>query len=252
MRPTSRALAQGITTFAIRRTLTAYPRTPERQRYFLGLKLARILAVNPDAADVRIALIRQWELIADAIELIELSATSRCTGWTNREVLAHLYVQPHLVGRFLRSESAGEAVLGVAENLSGTSSFSELIDASARDGAALNKVDLRGPLDAVRPLVLVADLEATITTLQGSISVSNYLVTRCVEAVVHGGDLVPPVPSDPVAQAITSKALLDTLCISAPELVSEAATLPVEQWIDFATGRSRATGRLAEVLPIMA
>jgi uncharacterized protein (TIGR03083 family) len=191
-------------------------------------------------------------LIADAIDLIELSAATRCTGWTNREVLAHLYVQPHLVARFLPTESDDEAVLGVTENLSGTRSFSELIDASAREGAALNKVELRGPLDAVRPLLLVADLEATITTLQGSISVSDYLVTRCVEAVVHGGDLSPPVPPDPVAQAITSKALLDTFCVSAPELVAEAAALPVEEWIDFATGRSTATGRLAEVLPVMA
>ena len=100
--------------------------------------------------------------------------------------------------------------------------------------------------------MLVADLEATITTLQGSISVSDYLVTRCVEAVVHGGDLVPAVRPDPAAQVITSKALLDTLCVSAPELVAEAADLLVEQWIDFATGRSRATGHLAEVLPVMA
>lgn len=208
--------------------------------------------MNPDIADVRVALIRQWELIADAIELIEFSAASRCTGWTNREVLAHLYVQPHLVARFLRSGSAGEAVLGITENLSGTRSFSELIDASAREGASMNKVELSGPLYAVRPLVLVADLEATITTLQGSISVSDYLVTRCVEAVVHGGDLVPPVPPDPAAQAITSKALLDTLSVSVPELVAEAAELPVERWIDLATGRSRATGPLAHVLPVMA
>jgi hypothetical protein len=224
-------------------------RTQAGQRLCEGPKLARIVLVNPDVADVRIALIRQWELIADAIDLIDLSAAS---GWTNREVLAHLYVQPHLVARFLRTENADEAALGVTENLSGTRSFSELIDASAREGASLNKVELRGPLEGVRPFVLVANLEATITTLQGSISVSDYLVTRCVEAVVHGGDLVPPVAPDPIAQAITSNALLDTLCVSAPEMVAEAASLPIEQWIDLATGRSRATGRLAEILPIMA
>jgi hypothetical protein len=128
--------------------------------------------------DVRTALIRQWVALADAADQLDLSAPSRCGGWTNREVLAHLYVQPHLVGRFLRTKSAGKATLGVTENLAGTGSFSELIDASARQGAALHKVELRGPLDAVRPLVLGADLGATITTLQGSISVSDYLVTR--------------------------------------------------------------------------
>ncbi len=227
------------------------PHSPGLLRYGVGPNATTIRVVNLPVADVRIVLIRQWELIADVIGLIDLSAASRCTGWTNREVLAHLYVQPHLVARFLRAGTAGQAALGVGENLSGTGSFGELIDASARKGAALNKIELRGPLDLVRPLLLVADLDATITTLQGSITVSDYLVTRCVEAVVHGGDLVPSVPPDPAAEAITSKALLDTLRVTAPERVAEAAGLPVEQWIDLATGRSRAAGRLAEVLPVM-
>jgi hypothetical protein len=208
--------------------------------------------VNADITDVRTALIRQWELIADAIEAIDLSATSRVAGWTNREVLAHLYVQPRLVVRFLRSESAGAPTLGLTENLAGTRSYGELIDASARQGAALNKVELREPLDAARPLVLAARLDVTITTLQGSISVSDYLITRCVEAVVHGSDLVSPIAPDRHAAAITSQALLDTLAVSAPEFVAAARALPVEQWIDLATGRARTTGPLAEVLPVMA
>jgi uncharacterized protein (TIGR03083 family) len=202
--------------------------------------------------DVRRALIRQWELLAARVDGIDLAAASRCAGWTNREVLAHLYVQPSLVARFLRTASTDRAALGVTENLSGTRFYGDLIDASAREGATLNKIELRVPVDAVRARVLGADLDATITTLQGSISVSNYLTTRCVEAVVHGGDLVPPVAPDPNAQAITAKALLDTLCVSAPELVAEAGQLPIDQWIDLATGRATATGRLAEVLPVMA
>ncbi len=192
----------------------------------------------PDAEDVRTALLRQWELIADIVADIELATESRCSGWTNREVLAHLYVQPHLVARFLRSESNEGALVGIAENLSGTRTFSELIDASARKGALLNQVDLRGPLDDVRPLVLAARLDVTITTMQGRISVADYLVTRCVEAVVHGGDLVPPVEPDPVAQSIASDALLDTLGAFAPELVSDARMLTARQWIDLATGRA--------------
>src|SRR5208282_4719022 len=148
----------------------------------------KMRVVNPVVAEVRTSLIRQWELIANVVDGIDLSTASRCAGWTNREVLAHLYVQPHLVARFLRTESTDKAALGIAKNLSGTRFYSELIDISAREAAALNKVELRDPLDVVRPLVLAADLDATITTLQGSISVSDYLITRCVEAVVHGGD----------------------------------------------------------------
>jgi hypothetical protein len=156
------------------------------------------------------------------------------------------------VKRFLDTESAGEAELGISENLARTKSFSELIDDSARKGATLNKVELRGPLEAVRDAVLAAHLDATITTLQGAISVSDYLVMRCVEAVVHGSDLAPPVTPDPNAEAITSEALLDTLGLSAPELVAEARTLPPERWIDLATGRAKAKGPLAEAMPVMA
>ena len=87
---------------------------------------------------------------------------------------------------------------------------------------------------------------------QGSISVSVYLVTGCVEGVVHGSDLVPPVPPDPAAQAVTSQALLDTLSVSAPELVVEAAELPVERWTDLASGRSRTMRTLGHVLPVVA
>ena len=112
-------------------------------------------------------------------------------------------------------------------------------------------MDLRGPLDDVRPLVLAARLDVTITTMQGRISVADYLVTRCVEAVVHGGDLVPPVEPDPVAQSIASDALLDTLGAFAPELVSDARMLTARQWIDLATGRATTTGPLAAALPVM-
>jgi len=208
--------------------------------------------VDPVVADVRFALVRQWELISEVVDAIDLAAASRCNGWTNREVLAHLYVQPHLVEKFLGTASVRQAHVRLSENLAGAKSFSELINDSARKGAILNKVELRSPLAAVRDVVLAAPLDATITTLQGEISVSDYLVTRCVEAVVHGSDLVPPVTPDPVAEAVTSNALLQVLEVSAPQLVEEAQALPTDRWIDLATGRAKATGSLAEAMPVMA
>ena len=201
--------------------------------------------------DVRSALVRQWDAIANAIPQIELSAPSRINGWRNREVLAHLYVQPFLLARFLQSGSGDEPTVSTAENLAGTGSLRGLIDSSAREGAAMNRFDLGIPLAEVRSIVLGSDLDTTITTLQGSISVSDYLVTRCVEAVVHGGDLVEPVTPDPVAQRITSAALMDTLSASANHLVVEASALPIEQWIDVATGRLAASGPLATATPVM-
>jgi hypothetical protein len=196
-------------------------------------------------------LIRQWELIAGAVPEIDVAAPSRIDGWSNGEVLAHLYVQPHLVVRFLRTTGSWRPNMGVSDNLAGTKAFKDLIDTSAREGAKLNKFDLGVSLAQARDSVLGAHLRETIETLQGSITVDDYLVTRCVEAVVHGSDLIEPVPPDPAAEAITAKALLDVLSNSAPHLVTEAQALPSGDWISVATGRVTAVGRLAAVTPVM-
>lgn len=207
--------------------------------------------VPTDQGDVRSALIRQWESIARALPEIDVAASSRIDGWSNGEVLAHLYVQPHLVIRFLRTASKAEPDLGVAENLAGTKAFKDLIDTSAREGAKLNKLDLAGPLRAARASVLSAALGETVETFQGSITVEGYLVTRCVEAVVHGGDLIEPVEPDPVAEAITASALLNVLAISAPDLLAEARALPRWECINFATGRDVAPAPLSGATPVM-
>jgi Mycothiol maleylpyruvate isomerase N-terminal domain len=207
--------------------------------------------VPTDGDDVRSALIRQWELIANALPGIDVARPSRIDGWNNGEVLAHLSVQPHLVTRFLRTASNKAPDLGVADNLAGTKAFKDLIDTSAREGAMLDKFDIAGPLAATRASVLSAPLAETVETFQGSISVEGYLVTRCVEAVVHGADLVEPVSPDPVAEAITATALLQVLAASAPNLVVEARALPPGDWIDIATGRKIAIGPLSESTPVM-
>ena len=136
--------------------------------------------------------------------------------------------------------------MGVTENLIGTRAFKDLIDSSAREGATLGKFDLNGPLREARERVLAADLSETIETVQGSISVSDYLVTRCVEAVVHGRDLIEPVSPDPAAESITSTALLNVLSALSPELLVIAEALPTRDWIDVATGRVTITGILSE------
>ncbi len=127
--------------------------------------------------------------------------------------------------------------MDVTENLAGTRAFKDLIDSSAREGAMLAKFDLASPLGAAKSSVLNADLGKTVETLQGSITIENHLVTRCVEAVVHGGDLIEPVAPDPVAESIVAIALVNVLAASAPNLVAEAQALPRSDWINIATGR---------------
>jgi hypothetical protein len=101
------------------------------------------------------------------------------------------------------------------------------------------------------PALRAADLSATVVTMQGPIRLADYLVTRCVEAVVHGCDLVGPVSPDRAAQAITARALLQVLAVQAPHLVREARQLPLTIWIDVATGRRPGSGNLAAAVPVM-
>jgi hypothetical protein len=205
-----------------------------------------------DGDRIRAALIRQWQAVAAAIPDLDLDRPSRVLGWRNREVLAHLYVQPVLVSRFLATASSEEPQVAMSANLSATHEFSHVIDSSARDGATRGKFDLAVPLDRTIPDLAAADLEVTVTTLQGPIALVDYLVTRCIEAVVHGGDLVDPVTPDERAQSITATALMEVLATKAPQLVTLASQLPETGWIAAATGRTRISGDLASVLPVMA
>jgi hypothetical protein len=202
---------------------------------------------------IRTALVRQWQRIGASVPGRDLDRWSRIPGWRNREVLAHLYVQPLLLGRFLQTAATATAgpPLDLTTNLSGTAGYATLIDASAREGAAMGKVDVTSSVDRILPALMAAPLEATIVTVQGPIRLADYLVTRCVEAVVHGGDLVDPVAPDPDAQAVTADALIAVLAAIAPDRVAAARRLPPATWIDAATGRRPAPDELASVLPVM-
>ena len=102
--------------------------------------------------DVRDALVRQWEAIAAAVATVDLEIPSRVTGWRNREVVAHLCLQPALLRRFVATALMRDAVAGVAANLAGTRSLAGLIDASARQAAEAGRVDFARAVEDALPL----------------------------------------------------------------------------------------------------
>ena len=140
--------------------------------------------------DVRDALVRQWEAIAAAVATVDLETPSRVAGWRNREVVAHLCLQPALLRRFTAAASTRHAVVTVAVSLAGTHSLAGVVDASAREAAEAGRIDFAEAAGEAVPPLRAADLSATVVTIQGPIRLADYLVTRCVEAVVHGCDLV--------------------------------------------------------------
>ena len=198
--------------------------------------------------EVRDALVRQWQAITAAVATIDLETPSRVAGWRNREVVAHLCLQPTLLRKFIATAPTQHAVVTVAASLAGTHSLARLVDASPKPAG---RVDFAKAVDEAVPALRAADLSATVVTMQGPIRLADYLVTRCVEAVVHGCDLAGPVRPDRVAQAITAGALLEALAARAPHLVREARQLPLPVWIDVATGRQPVSGSLAAAVPVM-
>jgi len=195
--------------------------------------------------------VRQWSLIVSALPIIQLGTPSRCEGWRNREVLAHLCLQPILLREFLATASARPAQITLSANLAGTRSLAALIDRSARRGAEEASVDFAQATADARPELLAADLAVTVVTLQGPILLADYLATRCVEAVVHGMDFVEPIEPDPGARDIAAEALIEVLAMRAPHLVPDAQALPPSAWIEVATGRRSAPTRLAGEVPVM-
>ncbi len=55
----------------------------------------------------------------------------------------------------------------------------------------------------------------------------DFLATRCVEGVVHGLDMSPPVDPDPAALRIATRALLAALVVKAPGHAVEVRVPPI-------------------------
>jgi hypothetical protein len=124
-------------------------------------------------ADLIGALRRQWGRIAAASKDLDVDASSRVDGWRNAEVLAHLAIQPVLLGHFLGGASSGgassgppEPTMGLEDNLAGTHALAETIDAAARKGAHAGRIDFAQQVAALDAVLMAADINATVTTLQ--------------------------------------------------------------------------------------
>ncbi|MGO9874363.1 MAG: maleylpyruvate isomerase N-terminal domain-containing protein [Acidimicrobiia bacterium] len=206
--------------------------------------------MRSDSDEIRDALIRQWEAIDRALPTIDLDRPSRIDGWRNRQVIAHLSLQPVLLIRFIAKPSSQTPNVSLESNLAGTRSLAAVVDAAARD-AAIDENTFGKNLHAALPILAAADLAVTVTTFQGPIRLADYIITRCVEAVVHGCDLIQPVEPDPTALAITAEALVSVLVAEHPELLILARALPLQTWVDTATGRCAPSPGLEAALPVM-
>ena len=95
--------------------------------------------------EVRDALVRQWQAITAAVATIDLETPSRVAGWRNREVVAHLCLQPTLLRKFIATAPAQHAVVTVAASLAGTHSLARLVRGEGRRAGSISRRPLTRP-----------------------------------------------------------------------------------------------------------
>jgi uncharacterized protein (TIGR03083 family) len=185
---------------------------------------------------VRAALVAQNEALRAVVRGLtapDLDRPTRLGSWRVRELLAHLGLAlGHLPAALDKAEPDGP-VLSLARYAQLSRTMAEAVDTAVTEHAAAGfagppeevAAAFDRPLDAVRAVLdrpAVAGPERRVAVLAGRpMLLTDYLVTRLVEAVVHADDLADALgldafPHDRQALAAVSRMLADAFADRAP------------------------------------
>jgi uncharacterized protein (TIGR03083 family) len=152
----------------------------------------------------------QFALLADAVRDLPDDALARPTrleGWNVAALLAHIARNAVTVtGRVERGTTAkpDDDVLGYLSGMRALAS--EVGGRAAEIGAAKSPAELREDVAAGAAALAAVDAPLTLAIpgYEGTLSLGDFLVSRCVEGVVHGLDLraATGVPEQPDATAL--------------------------------------------------
>ncbi|MGY0068341.1 sterol carrier family protein [Streptomyces sp. QTS137] len=180
-----------------------------------------------DPARTRAAVLAQLVNVRQAVHALDeqqLALPTRLGDWTVRDLIAHLSLTVASVGRALERDEPAKPELALPDYPAATAAHAGAVDAASREpaGAAVDLVALlaRTEEDLARHLA-AAPPHRVLATRAGAMTLTDYLVTRAVELVVHTDDLhaaVPglDVPHDRQALAACTRMLADTLAAKAP------------------------------------
>ncbi|MFJ1997113.1 maleylpyruvate isomerase family mycothiol-dependent enzyme [Streptomyces asiaticus] len=186
----------------------------------------RARARSYDPAKTRTAVVAQLRQVRKAAEGLDetaLDAPTRLGDWTVRELIAHLAMAVTSVVRLLeRPAPPAREVVTVTGWASAVAGHSGAIDddtralaAEAKPGELLERAETR-----FAEVAAVAPADRLLAARVGAMRLDDYLVTRCVELVVHADDLAAatgvPVPHDRQALATATRVLADALAAKAP------------------------------------
>ncbi len=192
------------------------------------------MRVNP-WADVGVACVAQWTRVADAVERVpddRFDVPTGLPGWRVGELVAHFSMCAGAPARWLTEPIPERAETSVAEYLLCLTAAAPSVDERTRSLAAgKSPAELRAQvLEAVlslREVVASTDPARVIPTRLAPMRFDDFLVTRCVEGVVHGLDLSPAVEPDAGALRVATRALLAALVAKAPGYTVEVRVPPI-------------------------
>jgi uncharacterized protein (TIGR03083 family) len=181
---------------------------------------------------VRVAYDAQWQVVRTWVDTVPdeaLTHDSVLDGWTVSDLIAHIG-RVALSVATLRPETATTRPISIGAYVATYGEGAPVIAEQSRQaggGPRRTRDQLTTFLDesktaAAKTLANLGNDDQTVRASRGTIRLSDFLATRCVELVVHADDLSRSVPdaADPVhdrgAVAVSVRALLDVLAERTP------------------------------------
>ncbi|WP_432096431.1 sterol carrier family protein [Streptomyces sp. bgisy100] len=178
-----------------------------------------------DSAKVRAAVTAQLRQVRDAAAGLtdeQLARPTRLGDWTVRHLLVHLARAVDGVGTLLDLPAPPDREVTLTDWPFVTAGFAGHVDRSTRAAAPADWPAelLTAAADRLERLLPGAPDDRLLAVPSGAMLLGDYLVTRCVELVVHGDDLADAlgteIPTDRQALAAATRLLADALAARAP------------------------------------
>ncbi|WP_219416557.1 maleylpyruvate isomerase N-terminal domain-containing protein [Pseudonocardia nigra] len=181
---------------------------------------------------VRSAATEQFALLARRVSALDDGALERPTrldGWRVAELVAHLARNWDAVRSGLDKPAPAQAEVGLVEYYDGAQAVASAVRArSIDDAAAIPREHLRRHLaavvDEVSGRLAREPHDRLILARLGSLGLRDFLVTRCVEGVVHGLDLADALTGAPT-EFVHPAAAHECLTLLVARLPAPAAEL---------------------------
>ena len=181
---------------------------------------------------------RTIDAVGDAIDGLtaeQLATASVLSGWSVRDLTAHLVVVADSVCH-IEPLPANAGVLSVSEYLAGYADRAERIDSLTREAEG-ELADIPAAYrerwdDALARLAAFADVDKVLAR-RGAARLADLVITRVIELVVHADDLARSLPQlqmtapPPDAERLVTRVLLDVLATRHPGRTLEVRIPPV-------------------------